>query len=59
VFRWVHRKAEEEPRCFSIVASSPTLRGARLGAASAKLFARHTTRMMRMPDMKNWRGLWR
>jgi hypothetical protein len=25
------------------VVSSPTLRGARLGAASAKLFARHTT----------------
>ena len=42
--RWVHRKAEKEPRCFSIVASSPTPRGARLDAASAKLFARHTTR---------------
>ena len=41
--RWVHREAEEEPRCSSIVASSPTLRGARLDAASAKLFARHTT----------------
>jgi hypothetical protein len=51
------------------VASSPTLRGARLGAASAKLFARHTTSLhvgwaalialsMILITRSKWRWLW-